>query len=133
MRADDIMNDFSGPLTVHVALPTELLSDKVAQWAMLYDCSVKSLCSKNAVQRLPRPFPIPGRERVLRTGSKKHIRESRGQFSILDSWTVFFSENGSTRGVLMDDTAALYSTADKYLLDKMSCARPIGDTAGNDL
>ena len=44
-----------------------------------------------------------------------------------------FSENGSTRGVLIDDTAAIYSSSNRYLLDNMSCARAIDDTAVNNL
>ena len=43
-----------------------------------------------------------------------------------------FSENGSTRGVLIDGTAAIYSSS-RYLLDNMSYARAIDDTAVNNL
>ena len=104
---------------------------------MQQDFSVKSLCSKAAVQRLS-PFficPPPGRERVLRTGGKKHIRESA---RILDFgfWIpgLFFSENGSTRDVLFDDTAAIYyNSSNRYFLGNMSCARAIDDTAVNNL
>ena len=45
----------------------------------------------------------------------------------------FFSKNGSTRDVLMDDTAAIYCSSNRYLLDNMSCARTIDDTAVNNL
>ena len=43
----------------------------------------------------------------------------------------FFSEKGSPRGVLVDDTAAIYST-NRYRLD-MWCARAIDDTAVKNL
>ena len=86
------------------------------------------------VQR-PSPFlfrPLPGRERVLRTGGKKHIRESATilHFGFLGS---FYSENESTRGVLIDDTAAIYNSSNRYVFDNMSCARAIGDTAGKNI
>ena len=45
----------------------------------------------------------------------------------------FFSENGSTRDVLIDHTAAIYYSSSRYLLDNMSCARAIDDTAVNNL
>ena len=86
-------------------------------------------------RRTPPPFlirPLPGRERVLRTGGKKHIRESA---TISDSGflDIFFSENGSTRGELIDDTAVIYNSSSRYLLDNMACARAIDDTAVNNL
>ena len=96
---------------------------------------MKSFCSRGAVQR-PSPFlnrPLPGRERVLRTGGK-NTSENRRRFWILDSWAFFFSENGSTRGVLIDDIAAAIYSSNKYwyLRDNMSCARAIDDTAVNN-
>ena len=46
----------------------------------------------------------------------------------------YFSENGSTRGVLIDGTSATNSSgSNRYLLDNMSCARAIDDTAVNNL
>ena len=74
----------------------------------------QSLCSKGAVQRLPYTSPTPDRKSVLRTGGEKHIRESRRRFWILDFWVVSFSEHGSTRGVLIDGTAALHSGSREY-------------------
>ena len=50
-------------------------------------------------------------------------------FGVLGS---FFSENGSTRGVLIDGTAAIFNdcnSSDRYLIDSMLCARAIDDTA----
>ena len=46
-----------------------------------------------------------------------------------------FSENASTRGVLIDGKVAIYSSksSNRYLFDNMSCARAIDDTAVNDL
>ena len=45
-----------------------------------------------------------------------------------------FSENGSMRGVLVDGTAAIHgSSNNRYLLDNMSCARAIDDTAANNV
>ena len=44
-----------------------------------------------------------------------------------------FSENGSTRGVLIDGTAAaIYSSSNRYILDNMSCARAIDDTVATN-
>ena len=42
-----------------------------------------------------------------------------------------FSENGSTRGVLIDGTAAIYSSSNGDILDYMPCALAIDDTAVN--
>ena len=137
MRADDIIDGCFGTTFTYVALPTvtELLSQviNVAQLAVLQYFFVKSLCSQGAVERLPYPFPIPGRESVLRTGGQKHVRESRRREWISDSCAVFFFREWviAWRTNRCHSSSNLYSSSsDRYLLDNMSCARAIDVTGG---
>ena len=83
---------------------------------------------------MQRPSPFlnrspTGRERVQR--GVRDTSQNRRRLWIFEFLGRRFSENGSTRGVLIDDTAAIHNQ--RYLLDNMSCSRAIDDTAVNIL